>query len=864
MPISEVAIIGAGPYGLSLAAHLQHSGADFRIFGVPMRNWREAMPAGMYLKSDGFGTNLSAPKHSVTLSEFCSTRDIPYSDHGLPIALQTFVDYALWFRQKLAPDIEECEVLEIAPNLDRFELRLDSGETMTARRVVLAVGTTYFRYVPPQLASLDRDLVSHSRDHSLLGKFSGREVIVIGGGQSALETAALLSEQGADVRVLVRRPYLVWNPPPTASSALGRLLEIQTGLGSGSKMWFYCNMQDTFQHLPLLFRAQTVKRALGPAGAWWLKKRVVGRFPVLCGHEVQAAREKGGKIWLSVTGAGGGATEMVADHVIAATGYKVDVNSVACLCPDLSRRIRRELTGPALNSEFESSVPGLYFTGLASANRFGPSMRFVFGADYAARTIVRSLRKDRRSLSSSRSALDGRSLASPQPRLHVGASARQPVAASRLDTSVPVLVLNLGEYPFHQGSLGVIRSLGKIGIPVYAVQRSSIVPSGASRYLAGKYVWKSDCQGSDQFVRGLVAIGKKLGRPTVLVAADDLSAIQVAEHAEILAENFKFARPPATLPRTVANKRSLYKLCRRLGTGCPTTAFPASREEWLEVTSNVSLPAIVKVVEPWLAPRGFKSTVIISNRQALIDYGEHFAQHASPTSLMIQEMIPAETSEDWFVHGYCDSRSNPVALFTGIKLRSYPAFAGPTTYARSVRNEALLKQVAEFLIEIGYHGILDLDFKSDGRDGRYKLLDFNPRIGAQFRLFKAADGTDVVRALYADLTGQASPVGPQVEGRTFVAEVQDLLASRAYRQSGKGGIRGWWRSLREADEIGWYDPDDPMPFFVMGLHLPLRGVARLLRFRNNDASSPLTARPSLARDESANLSPLGTVHRIED
>jgi len=196
MPISEVAIIGAGPYGLSLAAHLRHSGADFRIFGIPMRSWREAMPAGMYLKSDGFGTNLSDPENSVKLSEFCSTQNIPYSDHGLPIALKTFVDYGLWFRQKLGLPIEERKVSEITHNQDRFELRLDSGETVTARRAVLAVGTTYFGYVPPQLAALPRELVSHSGDHSVLSKFAGREVIVVGGGQSGLETAALLSEQG--------------------------------------------------------------------------------------------------------------------------------------------------------------------------------------------------------------------------------------------------------------------------------------------------------------------------------------------------------------------------------------------------------------------------------------------------------------------------------------------------------------------------------------------------------------------------------------------------------------------------------------------------------------------------------------------
>jgi predicted ATP-grasp superfamily ATP-dependent carboligase len=825
---SEVAIVGAGPYGLSVAAYLRRRGIGFRIFGVPMHNWRKAMPEGMLLKSDGAGTNLSDPANTLTLANFCYSRGLPYKDHGVPIAVRTFLDYALSFQQQLVPDLEECEVVGLGGEPGRFELRLDTGEMVKARRVVLAVGTTYFGHVPHQLSVFPRELVTHSRDHSDLATFAQRDVVVIGGGQSALETAALLNEHGAKVQVLVRAPSVAWNPPPSAREGLWRLSRPQTALGLGWKAWFYCNAQGVFQHFPLQFRSVAVGRVLGPAGAWWLKDRVLGRFPVLCGREVREAREKGGKICLSIACSDGRTDEISADHVIAATGYKVDVDSLTFLDADLSQRLQREGMAPALSPHFESSVAGLYFTGLAAATRFGPSMRFVSGAEYAARTIASSLSKDRSASINSRKSRKVEDHAAQRPRLQRALPTRKRGVAAKFETSVATLVLNFGEYPFHQSSLGIIRSLGSVGIPVFAVQRNPYIPSGMSQYVSGKFLWKTDGKNREQFLEGMATIGRIFDRPTILVPTDDLSAILIAEHADILASWFRFAGPPPTVPRMVANKRNLYELCQRLGVACPRTVFPNSRKEWLDFAKHTRLPVVVKVIEPWLAPSGLKSSAIVSERQELIEYCDRHGRQVPATALMIQEMIPSSTSEDWFVHGYCDSRSNPVAIFTGVKLRSYPAFAGPTTLARSVRNDALQRQTIELLTAIGYRGIMDLDYRLDRRDGRYNLLDFNPRVGAQFRLFKDEDGTDVVRALHLDLTGRTARVGPQIEGRTFVAEIQDLLASRTYWRRDALTIRDWWRSLRDIDENAWYTADDPLPFLVMCLHLSFRAVWRAL------------------------------------
>lgn len=388
----EVAIIGAGPYGLSIAAHLRQRGIAFRIFGIPMQNWRSAMPRGMFLKSEGAGSNLSDPEGALTLAQHCALTDRSYSDVGKPIPLDTFVDYGLAFQRRLVPELEECTVVALGERSGAFELRLDTEEIVTARRVIVAVGTTYFGCLPESLTKLPRELVSHSREHSDFSRFASREVIVIGGGQSALETAALLNEEGAGVRVLVRASALAWNPPPNAATSRRRLSQPQSALGLGWKAWFYCHGPAMFRHFPEKSRSKIVRRALGPAGAWWLKDRIIGHFPVLCRHTVQEARETGGRVCLSVTDGDGQRNEFFADHVISATGYKVDIGAIPFLDAGLRQRVRREDTAPALSSYFESSVAGLYFTGLASATQFGPSMRFVVGADYTARRIASAVR----------------------------------------------------------------------------------------------------------------------------------------------------------------------------------------------------------------------------------------------------------------------------------------------------------------------------------------------------------------------------------------------------------------------------------------------------------------------------------------
>jgi FAD-dependent urate hydroxylase len=392
MSAIDVAIIGAGPYGLSLAAHLRAAGVEYREFGAPMGLWRDAMPRGMYLKSQGFASNLSHPEGSHTLEAFCRATGQPYAKSGWPVPLEVFVNYGRWFQSELALTVEEEHVTAISPQDDGFGVSLANGDRVCARKVVVAIGVERFAYVPPALARLPAPLCTHSSAHADPALLRGREVAVIGAGQSALELAALLHESGAAVQLLTRKSVL-WNgePPGSDRPLTHRLAQPETGLGSGWRLWFYSNHPEMFRLLPEAARVVRARRVLGPAGANWLRSRVEGQLQVRTGHVVRHARPLDGKVTLSVDRADGTRTEVQADHVIAGTGYRTDVRRLEFLTDDIRSRLFTVGGSPGVGSDYQSSVAGLYFIGPAVAPTFGPVMRFVFGSHHAATTVARSL-----------------------------------------------------------------------------------------------------------------------------------------------------------------------------------------------------------------------------------------------------------------------------------------------------------------------------------------------------------------------------------------------------------------------------------------------------------------------------------------
>jgi thioredoxin reductase len=388
---SDIAIIGAGPYGLSLAAHLRARNVEHRVAGDPMQFWIRHMPKGMLLKSEGFASTLYDPGADFSLRRFCKERGIKYADVGLPVRLEDFCAYGLAFQQRFAPDVDNRAVTSIERTQAGFMLRFNDGESFTARRVVIATGLSHFEHIPPALTALPPNLLSHSSAHADCSRFKGRDVTVIGGGASATELSTLLHEAGASVRMVTRRqPVYIHDRSPDERPFIERIRRPLTSIGTGWKAAFFTGLPLGFHRLPGRLKNRLTRGFLRPAGGWFLQ----GRFdhvPVLAGHPVKAAETAGGRAVLWLSAEDGGTQQIETGHVIAATGYSADVRRV----PFLSAGIRSQLAlfndAPALSSHFESSVPGLFFVGAAAAPCFGPYLRFACGAGFAARHLSNHL-----------------------------------------------------------------------------------------------------------------------------------------------------------------------------------------------------------------------------------------------------------------------------------------------------------------------------------------------------------------------------------------------------------------------------------------------------------------------------------------
>ncbi|MBG0828109.1 NAD(P)-binding domain-containing protein [Planomonospora sp. ID67723] len=387
----DVAIVGAGPYGLSVAAHATAAGLDARVYGRPMEAWERHMPRGMLLKSEPFASNLADPGGNYGLEAYCRPRGFSCA-YGEPIPVDTFVDYGRWFQsQAVGEALDPSQVTKVRAEGELFVIELETGETVPARAVVLALGFLPFAHRPAALSGLPAEVSTHSSEHHDLSRFAGLDVTVVGAGQSALETAALLLEAGARPRVVARGDSLRWNSVPDVSRpALRRALAPLSGLGTGWRSWVWSELPDTVRHLPAGTRRRIVRTTLGPAGSWWLRRRFDGHVPVVLGRTLAAAAHRDGVTLTLRDGAGMEGT-LRTDHVIAATGYMVDVGRIGILDGRLTRAIRRTGTSPKLSRNFETSVRGLYTVGLAAADTFGPVMRFVHGAGFAARRVTRGL-----------------------------------------------------------------------------------------------------------------------------------------------------------------------------------------------------------------------------------------------------------------------------------------------------------------------------------------------------------------------------------------------------------------------------------------------------------------------------------------
>lgn len=387
MRTSEVLIIGAGPFGLSISTHLRGRGIDHLIVGRTMDTWRAHMPADMYLKSEPYGSDMSCPQAGYDLDGYSRSERIEGIERGTPLSLERFLDYADWYIKQLVPDVSDVTVTEIKSVNGGFQVSFADAEPVAARNVVVATGVLPYVYVPPELSGLPSELLSHTSDHTGFERFQGRRVAVVGAGSSALETAALVHEAGGEVQLVVRCPDSpVWGTRALPLTPVTRLRNNKLCEGWKCPLW---NAPTAFRRLPKDVRITKARTVLGPLGAWWLKDRVEGVIEILGKTYVRSAEPSGSGVRLQLEGPSRSSLEV--DHVIAGTGFRVDIARLPYLPAELRARIATLDGYPELSRAGESTVPGLYFAGAPAAFGLGPSMRFIAGTHNLAGHLVRSV-----------------------------------------------------------------------------------------------------------------------------------------------------------------------------------------------------------------------------------------------------------------------------------------------------------------------------------------------------------------------------------------------------------------------------------------------------------------------------------------
>lgn len=375
------AIIGAGPYGLTIAAHLKANQLPMAIFGKPMEFWRQ-MPPTMYLKSSWSALSLSEPSGKYNLNRFSQETGTPWQE---PVPLQTFLQYGQWFQEQVVPEVDQTYVSRLTHDGAIFHLEMEDGRAIQVKRVVVAAGIASFANIPDFARDLPKTLASHSQDHSDFSSFKDKRVVVVGSGQSALESAALLHEAGAAVELIARGPINWINRKLYYyTGPMKRIFYPPSDVGPPGVNWIVA-FPLLFKRLPQDTRASLDERSVRPAGAKWLRPRVEGHFCLTPYTIITNAEEQGKGLHLTLSD---GTTREV-DHILLGTGYQANIGALTFIDAALREQVQQYDQQPILNDWFESSVPGLHFAGALAGYSFGPLCRFVVGSKVAARQIAR-------------------------------------------------------------------------------------------------------------------------------------------------------------------------------------------------------------------------------------------------------------------------------------------------------------------------------------------------------------------------------------------------------------------------------------------------------------------------------------------
>ncbi len=789
----DVAIVGAGPYGLSAAAHLcQVKGLDIRLFGEPMSFWERHMPERMFLRSPWDASHISDPDDRLTLDRYRD--DDERSQSRSPLGVGDFIAYGRWFYQQVGVPAERNTVLRIDRTGPEYRLVLERGADVRARRVVIAGGQQSFVHRPAVFDDVPRSLATHTSEHRDFRRFRGKHVCVIGSGTSAVEAAGFLCDAGARVEVLMRGPVLRWPRQWTHAKPLGWMLYGRGDVGPAG-VSLIVQRPDLFRRLPRWVQTWWGRRAIRPSVLPRLKPSVAA-VPIHTRRWVLEAREDGERVhlWLN------DGTQRVVDHVVLGTGYRVNVARYPFMSADVLDRTALVRGYPLLDAGFETSLPALHFLGAPAAWSFGPLMRFVAGTEFSSRALARRVAAVR------------------HPRLVFGADVKQSERPGHLASQVGrhMTTVRARAAPQngaivlaeHIRGLGVVRSLGRRGIPVWTLAPAGDLLSSVSRYTSKRLAWPHGDEADQlEYLRAL-ADRHHLDGWTLFSTTDETTAF-CARHCAELSAHFRLTVAPWDVLRWAYDKRLTHRLAAQAGIDQPLTLFRIRPEDLsaLPLSFPVVLkPAFKKEVNRFTHDKAWRA----DNPQALATLYNDACTLVGPDVVMVQELIPGGGDTQFSYAALC-ADGQTVASVTARRTRQYPVdFGHSSSFVETIDEPGVEEPARRVLAAMRYTGLAEVEFKYDRRDGRYKLLEVNPRPWTWHALCGRA-GVDFPYLLWLASHGARIP---QLRGRAGVKWVRmstDLVAACGEMRRRQLTLSAYLRSLGAPIESATFAADDPLP-----------------------------------------------------
>jgi predicted ATP-grasp superfamily ATP-dependent carboligase/cation diffusion facilitator CzcD-associated flavoprotein CzcO len=766
------------------------------------------MPVGMFLRSNWTATQIADPNDRLTLEAYQAASGKHFST---PVPLNQFVQYGLWYQRQAVPEVDLRSVSRAETHPEGFRLTLQDGEALSSHRLIIAAGIGSFARRPPEFQGLPATLVSHTSEHRDLKKFAGKRVLVVGTGQSALESGALLHEVGATTEIVGRAQRIHWLQgwlSKTLHHRLGdftrRLLYAPTDVGPAGISQLMAR-PDVLRRLPRSVHEQLRKRSVRPAGARWLVARLQ-EVPISLGRFVASVIESGERVSVKLDDG----SERTVDHVLLGTGYRVDVARYNFLSPRLVQLIQRCNGYPVLREGLETSVPGLHVVGAPAVWSFGPLMQFVSGARYASRALFNSIARNSRG---------------PARTSHLNRSSRRSAAVSRKSAErsgerVGAVVIG-GDY---QG-LGIVRSLGRRKVPVCVIDDERSI-TRFSRYTTHA-VSTASLRDEKQMADTVLEIGHRLSlKGWVLYPTRDEMVAGVARHRSRLAEFYRVPTPDWDTIQWVWDKRNTYRLADELGIPTPRTCYPRNLDD-LEAI-ELRPPYVVK---PAIKEHFFYATKAkawrANSRSELREVFQRAAALVGPGETMVQELIPGDGRQQF---AYCAFFKTGRALGSMVVRRSRqhpPDFGRASTFVETIDLSPLELLSERFLRAIDYYGLVELEYKLDPQDGEYKLLDVNGRTWGYHTLGSGA-GVDFPYMQFADQMGESVEPCRGRSGISWIRLITDIPTAILEISRGHQHWRSYLASLAGVNMESVFSREDPLPGFAELALLPYLSRRRSL------------------------------------